>query len=399
MLKFSLGRLWGQAWAMVFEDTATQLHTWLFRAKPHTMRLTTRRVATIVARVRLIAVLLAVVSPLWVVVDIWAFAPEISHNLALVRTLCAVAFAAVVVMTQGVHTLRDAHRALFMLFAVPAAFYLFANLYLLQFDADGVLDGFSVGFAYYPLIMLAALSLFPLTVLECASLVIFVVVVNLVAFAPSYPGIDWPGFLGSFWVLLVIAAIGTLSSVSQLAYLIVVVRDGMRDSLTGAYTRRPGEEILELQFTWCKRSRQPLALALFEIDDLQKINIQYGYAAGEAILLAASQKLNDKMREGDTLIRWTGKQFLLTFPNAAVPISAVVLSRILSSGLGNRPDGQPLTASIGVVERVQDDAEDWWRLIDLAESRVSAAQSAGGNRTIEPEIRSAPVTEEVPGNV
>jgi GGDEF domain-containing protein len=99
------------------------------------------------------------------------------------------------------------------------------------------------------------------------------------------------------------------------------------------------------------------------------------------------------------LIRWTGKQFLLTFPNAAVPISAAVLSRILSSGLGNRPDGQPLTASIGVVERVQDDAEDWWRLIDLAESRVSAAQSSGGNRTIEPEIRSAPVTEEMPGTV
>jgi hypothetical protein len=33
-------------------------------------------------------------------------------------------------------------------------------------------------------------------------------------------------------------------------------------------------------------------------------------------------------------------------------------------------------------------------LIDLAESRVAAAQSAGGNRTVEPQAHAAAVTEE-----
>jgi diguanylate cyclase (GGDEF)-like protein len=394
MLKSSLGRLWAQAWSMVFEDSSAQLHAWLYGSKQHTMRLTTRRVSTIVARVRLIAVTLAVVSPLWVLVDFWAFPPELAQNLALVRTLCAVAFAAVVVMAQGVHTLRDAHRALFFLFAVPAAFYLFANLHLLHMDADGVLDGFSIGFGYFPLIMLASLALFPLTLAECMGLVGFALAVNLVAFAPSFPAMDWLAFLGTFWVLLVVGVIGTLSSVSQLAYLIVVVRDGLRDSVTGAYSRRPGEEFLELQFTWCKRAGQPLAMALLEVDGLQRLNDKHGYAAGEAVLVTLTQKLNDNMRDGDTLIRWTGKQFLLVFPSAAVPLSVAVLGRILSSGLGSRPDGTPVTASIGVVERIQDDAEDWWQLIDLAESRVAAAQSAGGNRTIEPEAHASAVTED-----
>lgn len=379
---------------MVFEDTSAQLHAWLIRAKPHTMRLTTRRVSTIVARVRLIAVSLAVVSPLWVVVDYWAFPSEIAQNLALVRTLCAVAFAAVVVMAQGVHTLRDAHRALFFLFAVPATFYLFANLHLLHLDADGVLDGFSIGFGYFPLIMLAGLSLFPLTLAECMGLAGFVLAVNLVAVAPGLPAMDWLGFFGAFWVLLVVCVIATLSSVSQLAYLIVVVRDGLRDSVTGAYSRRPGEEFLELQFTWCKRSGQPLALGLLEVDGLQELNEKYGYAAGETVLVNMTQKLNDKMRDGDTLIRWTGKQFLLVFPSAAVPLSVAVLGRILESGLGSGPDGKPVTASIGVVERIQDDAEDWWQLIDLAESRVAAAQRAGGNRTVEPEAHAPAVSEE-----
>ena len=52
-----------------------------------------------------------------------------------------------------------------------------------------------------------------------------------------------------------------------------------------------------------------------------------------------------------------------------------------------RPDGQPLTASVGVAERIWDAAEDWWKLIDLAESRMLAAQRAGGNRTVEPQAR------------
>ena len=397
MLKSSLGRLWAHAWSMVFEDTSAQLHAWLFRAKPHTMRLTARRVATIVARVRLIAVFLAVVSPLWVIVDFWMFPAEVSQNLALVRTLCAVAFAAVVVMAQGAHTLRDAHRALFFLFAVPAAFYLFSSLHLLHQDADGVLDGFSVGFGYFPLIMLAGISLFPLTVAECAGLGMLVLGVNFVAIVPTFPDMDWAAFLGSFWVLLMVGVIGALSSVSQLAYLIALVRDSVRDSLTGAYSRRPGEEFLELQFTWCKRSNQSLALALVEIDGLQALNDRYGYAAGDALLVGVTQKLNDSMRDGDTLIRWTGKQFLLVFPCAAAPMSGAVLGRLMSSGLGNRPDGQPLTASIGVVERLQDGAEDWWRLIDLAETRVLSAQRAGGNRTVEPEASTAAVTAEASG--
>jgi len=188
-------------------------------------------------------------------------------------------------------------------------------------------------------------------------------------------------------VLLLVGSIGMLAALSQLTYLIIVVREGLRDSLTGAYSRRPGEEFLELQFTWSERSRNPLAMALVEIDRFKELNDQFGYAAGDAALVGVTQKLNDSMRAGDTLIRWTGKQHLLIFPSAGADQAAGVLGRLLSAGLGVRPDGQPLTASVGVAERIWDAAQDLWRLIDLAESRMSAAQRAGGNRTVEPETR------------
>jgi diguanylate cyclase (GGDEF)-like protein len=397
MLKLYLARLWTHAWSRVFEDTAAQLVGWLFRAKQHTMRFTTRRTITIVARVRLMAALLAVVSSLSVLIDVWVIEPAIPQNLALVRTLCAVAFVAVVVMAQGAHTLRDAHHALFFLFAVPATFHLFAHLHVLQLDAGGVLDRVSAGSGYFPIVMLAALSLFPLTVLESASLAIFLLAVDLVASVSYFSGIDWHGFLGSLWVSLLVGTIGMLAGLSQLAYLMIVVREALRDGLTGAYSRRPGEEFLDLQFIWCKRTGNPLALALMETDQMQELNNQFGYVAGDAALVGITQKLNDSLRAGDTLIRWTGKQYLLVFPCAAADQAAGVLGRLLAAGLGSRPDGKPLTTSIGLVERIHDAAEDWWRLIDLAESRIAIAQRAGGNRTVEPEAHPE-VLLEAPGS-
>ena len=302
MLKTYLSKTWSHAWSKAFEDAGMQLGTWLFRARRHTMRFTTRRVATIVARVRLIAALFAVVSPLWVLMDLWAFDPEISQNLALMRTLGGVAFASVVILAQGAHTLRDAYRALFFLFAIPAAYYLFAYMHILRLDSDGVLDGFALGVEYMPFVMLAGLSLFPLTVAEGATLAVFVLVVNLVASGSYVAGMSWGGFFGTLWVLLLVGSIGVLAALCQFTYLIIVVREGLRDSLTGAYSRRPGEEFLELQFTWSERSRNPLALALVEIDGLQELNDRFGYAAGDTALIGVTQKLNDSMRTGDTLV-------------------------------------------------------------------------------------------------
>ncbi len=370
---------------MVFDETAAYLVAWLFGAKRHTTRLTTRRVATIVARVRLIAALFAVVSPLWVFIDLWAFEAEFSQNVALMRTLCGVAFAAVVMLAQGAHTLRDAYRALFFLFAIPASFYLFAYLHLLHADADGVLDGFALGIGNMPIVMLAGLALFPLTLVESASLAIFVMVVHFIASGVSVAGLGWAGFLGTLWALLLVGAVGMLAGLLQLAYLIIVVQEGLRDSLTGGYSRRPGEDLLELQFTWSKRAGVPLTLALVEIDRFGELNDRFGYPAGDAALVEVVQRINDSMRSGDVLIRWTGGRYLLVFPHATADQATGVLARLLSSGLGRRPDGMPLTASIGVAERTRDAAEDWWRMVDLAESRMVAAQRAGGNRTVEPE--------------
>ncbi|HKI65108.1 MAG TPA: GGDEF domain-containing protein [Burkholderiales bacterium] len=353
----------------------------LVRARAHPGRLSARRAAMIVARARLVAGLFAVLTPLWILLDLWALAPEVWRALAPMRLLTAAAFACALVLIRGMHTLRDAYRALAFLYAIPALFYLGCYAWALGLE-PGVLDGFLAGYAYLPFVMLAALALFPLTVAEGACFAALMLLLQTAALASGWPQVDWPGFIASFSVLALIAGVATLAGLSQLAFLIVNVRDGIHDSLTGCYSRRCGEELLDLQYALSVRGEADLALALVALDDFQAINARFGYAAGDATLRNATEVLHDSMRAGDLLVRWTGDQFLLVLPGAALAQAESAIQRLLSGGLGVRPDRAPVSASVGLAERRGDSAEDWWRLVDLAEARMRRVREAGGNRTL-----------------
>jgi diguanylate cyclase (GGDEF)-like protein len=383
MLKPHFAKLWSHAWSAVLTDVGAQEIGWLFRARAHTMRLTARRSSMIVSRVRLVAGVFAILTPLWIVVDVLALPQEVWLGLVPMRVLTAAAFGAIFLAVRRMHTLGDAYRALFFLLAVPTAFFLFAHLHMSQFHLDGIPEGYALGYAYLPFVMLAGLSVFPLTVAESVTITAPILGAQIVALAITRSMLDWPAFSASIWVLFLVAAVAMLASLSQLAFMIVIVRDGIHDSLTKCYSRLCGEELLDLQFTWSSRSGNALALALIGLDNFQEVNIRFGYATGDAALKSITEILHDNLRSGDMLVRWTGNEYLLILPTASAEEAAAVTRRLLSSGLGVRPDLAPLTGSIGLSERLRDSAEDWWRLVDLAGARMQAARQAGGNQTVE----------------
>ena len=383
MLKQGIARLWTQAWSSVLSEIRANERGVLYRAGAQTMRLTTRRSAIIVARVRLLAAAFALLTPLWGIVDLWTLAPALRLEMAAVRVLASVAFAAILVLAERMHTLRDAYRSLGLLFAVPCAFFLYCSLYAAQHHAEGVFDGFAVGYAYLPFIMLGALAVFPLTLAESGVLVALVLFAQAAAWLPGLATQSWPSALGAIGALAMLGAVAMLAAVSQIGFLYVMFREGLHDNLTGGYSRRAGEELLDLQFTWCRRSQADLSVAIVAPDDFQRLNERYGYEAGDAALRGVTQRLHDSMRAGDILVRWTGNEFLAVMPLASRAQAAAAVQRLLAGGLGTLPDGKAVTASIGIADRTGDQAEDWWMLVDAAASRAAAARQAGGNQTID----------------
>lgn len=379
----SLAQVWHYAWTAVLAEMSSQEISWLASARHHISLLHRRRATMIVSRVRIVSAMFALLTPLWIIVDVAAFPREIWLPLVLARVAATLAFLVITLMPVRMNRMRDAYRTLGLLLAVPTAFFLFSYQHMAQFDLHGVQQAVSTGYAFLPFVMLAGLAIFPLTLLENLAFITPLLMMQLIAAVTRLPLLDWPTFAASFWLLLLIAGVAMLAGLSQLAFIIVLVREAIRDNMTGCFSRPSGEELMELQFTHSRRSGHPLAVAFIDLDHFKQVNDTYGHESGDAVLTNAAEAIQGSLRMGDMLVRWGGEEFILIMPNTTAPLARMALERARAAGLGKRPDGTPVTASIGIAERIDDALEDWPQLVEKADTRMYQAKQSGRNRIVD----------------
>lgn len=356
--------------------------SWLISPHRHLVLLSRRRADMIVNRVRLFALLFALLTPLWSIVDCLVFPFPLWFALAAMRIVAAVAFAALVVYYKPSGNLTDAYRALAILFAIPTTFYLISHVTLAAFDLRGISAAIGAGYAFLPFVLLAGFAIFPLTLAENLAFASPVLLAQALSGLLRWYTLDWPTFAGSFWLLTLLTGVSTLAGMSQLAFMIALVRQAVRDPLTGTFSRCSGEEMLELHFPAAVRAHTPLSIAFLDLDHFKRINDNFGHEAGDAALKSATAAISNNLRRGDILARWGGEEFLLLLPNTALDQATLVVQRIRAQGFGLRPDGEPLTASIGLSERIHDQAEDWRTMVELADRRMYTAKFSGRNKIV-----------------
>lgn len=83
------------------------------------------------------------------------------------------------------------------------------------------------------------------------------------------------------------------------------------DSLTGVWRRNMGEKVLEKM----TREKKSFAIAFLDIDHFKAINDIYGHSAGDQVLKKFANRIKEKIKEGDTMIRWGGEEFILVLEN------------------------------------------------------------------------------------
>lgn len=81
------------------------------------------------------------------------------------------------------------------------------------------------------------------------------------------------------------------------------------DELTGLPNRRLFLDRLNLEVKHAKRSSKPLALLYIDLDDFKEVNDSYGHEAGDRLLRAVADRINDCVREEDTVARIGGDEF------------------------------------------------------------------------------------------
>ena len=81
----------------------------------------------------------------------------------------------------------------------------------------------------------------------------------------------------------------------------------LRDALTGLANRRGVEERIEQRID----SRRTFCAAMLDLNNLKRINDQYGHLAGDNLLQQFAQELRSAMRSSDVVGRWGGDEFII----------------------------------------------------------------------------------------
>lgn len=104
-----------------------------------------------------------------------------------------------------------------------------------------------------------------------------------------------------------------------------------RDPLTGLLNRAALKEALERLRLRAGRNREPLSLALLDLDRFKQINDMYGHTTGDAVLRGVGRVLSHSIRRSDLVARWGGEEFVILLPAATRGDAAGALQKVLEA--------------------------------------------------------------------
>jgi len=126
------------------------------------------------------------------------------------------------------------------------------------------------------------------------------------------------------------------------------------DGLTGLLNRRAIEESLLAQVQRSRRTGEPFAMLMLDLDHFKSINDRHGHAIGDRALKHTAAALRAELREVDALGRFGGEEFLVLMPGATVETALPVAERLRTALATDAPQVEGtrllLSMSIGIAQ-------------------------------------------------
>jgi diguanylate cyclase (GGDEF)-like protein len=144
-----------------------------------------------------------------------------------------------------------------------------------------------------------------------------------------------------------------------------------RDPLTALPNRRAFDDRL----TALSVPGQHNTLLVVDVDDFKRVNDTEGHEAGDALLRDLARTIRGAVREGDTVARVGGDEFMVLLPTCSPELAARVAEQIRAAVLA-MSEGT-VTVSVGGAQL----GSDRRRTLLQADSALYAAKAAGRNRT------------------
>lgn len=160
-----------------------------------------------------------------------------------------------------------------------------------------------------------------------------------------------------------------------------LLKQATHDALTGLKNRACIREILSGQMKTTREAGSPLGVIMLDLDEFKHVNDMHGHAAGDLVLIAASERIQNVLDECDAVGRYGGEEFLIVAPKAAADLAALaerVRAAIAVEPVASGATLLTITASLGYVSycpRVNAET-----LLRAADEALYRAKHNGRNR-------------------
>lgn len=155
------------------------------------------------------------------------------------------------------------------------------------------------------------------------------------------------------------------------------------DELTKAKSRRAGMKRLQADFDRFISTGENVTVLLMDIDDFKMINDNYGHDAGDKVLMNLVDRINNGIRDSDTLYRWGGEEFLIVSRDGSIDGLQNFISKVLSlvEKSDCRIDNSSIlvSTSIGATQFKKSD-KSYDDLIKRADDALYQSKKQGKNR-------------------
>lgn len=156
-----------------------------------------------------------------------------------------------------------------------------------------------------------------------------------------------------------------------------------KDPLTGLFNRKFFNQVIDLEVDRAERHKEPLALAMLDIDNFKGINDRYGHPVGDEVLTAFGELIRENIRVSDIAARFGGEEVAILLPvtnkDGADDLAKRLLANIHEVKIKKEEEIKiTFSVSIGVAgfEKGMTPGE----LVDRADKALYLAKGKGKNR-------------------
>lgn len=154
------------------------------------------------------------------------------------------------------------------------------------------------------------------------------------------------------------------------------------DGLTGINNRTYFNKLFAEQMEWTITLKEPLTVALFDIDKFKRINDTYGHLVGDEVIKRIAQIAAEHIEEPELgfICRYGGEEFVIALPNMGVEEALPIIEKLHKSIAETRVEayGQVVTMNVSIgVSSYPALCEDVNQLIKRADWSMYYAKEHG----------------------